>query len=229
MANIVITGAGRGIGLDLARKHAARGDRVFALVRDAGKSQALAALADGSNGAISVHKLDAADVKGIPAAAGAVPCDSVDILYNVAGVTGPIAGELENEIDWDAWDEAFDVMVKAPFAITKAFLPKLGNGAKVINFSSQLAASTWPYGGFYVYVATKAGLTALTRSLAIDLKDRGITLVSVHPGWVQTDMGGPDAEITPDESASGIVALGDRVGLADSGGFFKWNGEPHPL
>ncbi len=229
MANIVITGAGRGIGLDLVRKHAERGDRVFALVRDTAKSDALSALADGSNGAVSIHKLDAADIKGIPAAAAAVPCDSVDVLYNVAGVTGPMGGELENEIDWDAWDQAIDVMLKAPFAITKAFLPKLGEGAKVINFSSQLAASTWPYGGFYVYVATKAGLTALTRSLAIDLKDRGITLVSVHPGWVQTDMGGPDAEITPDESASGIVALGDKVGLEQSGGFFKWNGEPHPL
>ncbi len=229
MANIVITGAGRGIGLDLARKHAERGDRVFALVRDTGKSEALAALVDGSNGAVSVHKLDASDVKSIPAAAGAVPCDSVDVLYNVAGVTGPIDGELDNDIDWGAWDEAFDVMVKAPFAITKAFLPKMGDGSKVINFSSQLAASTWPYGGFYVYVATKAALTALTRSLAIDLKDRGITLISVHPGWVQTDMGGPDAEITPDESATGIVALGDKVTVEQSGGFFKWNGEPHPL
>ncbi|RVQ66550.1 SDR family oxidoreductase [Croceicoccus ponticola] len=229
MANVVITGAGRGIGLELARTHAERGDRVFALVRDTAKSADLSALADGSGGKVTVHKLDAADIASIPAAAEAVPCDSVDVLYNVAGVAGPISGELENPVDWGAWDQAIDVMLKAPFAITKAFLPKMGEGSKVVNFSSQLAASTWPYGGFYVYVATKAGLVALTRSLAIDLKDRGITLISLHPGWVKTDMGGPEADITTEESVAGITALTDRLTIADTGGFFKWNGEPHPL
>lgn len=229
MANVIITGAGRGIGLELARTHAERGDRVFALVRDTAKSEDLSALAEGSDGAVSVHMLDAADIAGIPAGADAVPCDSVDVLYNVAGVTGPISGELEGDTDWDAWDLAIDVMLKAPFAITKAFLPKMGEGSKVINFSSQLAASTWPYGGFYVYVATKAGLVALTRSMAIDLKERGISLISLHPGWVKTDMGGPDADITTEESVAGITALTDRLTVEDSGGFFKWNGEPHPL
>ncbi|WP_144095873.1 SDR family NAD(P)-dependent oxidoreductase [Croceicoccus sediminis] len=229
MANVIITGAGRGIGLELAKSHAGRGDRVFALVRDTAKSEDLTALAEGSGGSVSVHKLDAADVAGIPAAAEAVPCDSVDVLYNVAGNLGPISGELENPIDWDAWDGSIDVMLKAPFAITKAFLPKMSKGSRVINFSSQLAASTWPYGGFYVYIATKAGLVALTRAMAIDLKDRGITLISLHPGWVQTDMGGPDAEITTEESVAGITSLVDRLTVEDSGGFFKWNGEPHPL
>ena len=229
MANVIITGAGRGIGLELAKSHAGRGDRVCALVRDTAKSEDLTALAEGSGGAVSVHKLDAGDVAGIPAAAEAVPCDSVDVLYNVAGNLGPISGELENPIDWDAWDGSIDVMLKAPFAITKAFLPKMSEGSRVINFSSQLAASTWPYGGFYVYIATKAGLVALTRAMAIDLKDRGITLISLHPGWVQTDMGGPDAEITTEESVAGITSLVDRLTVEDSGGFFKWNGEPHPL
>jgi len=229
MANIVITGAGRGIGLELAKRYAENGDRVFALVRDTAKSADLSALADGSGGKVTIHQLDAADLSGIPAAAAAVPCDRIDVLYNVAGVTGPIAGELEGETDWEAWDLAIDVMLKAPFAITKAFLPKMGKGSRVVNFSSQLAASTWPYGGFYVYVATKAGLVALTRSMAIDLKDRGITLISLHPGWVKTDMGGPDADITTEESVAGITALADRLTIADSGGFFKWNGEPHPL
>jgi len=229
MANIVITGAGRGIGLGLAQTYAERGDRVYALVRDTAKSADLTALAEGSNGKVSVHKLDAADVASIPAAIEAIDCDSVDVLYNVAGNTGPDSGELENPIDWDAWDESIDVMLKAPFAITKGFLPKMGKGSRVVNFSSQLAASTWPFGGYYVYVAAKTGLLGLTRAMAIDLKDRGITLISLHPGWVQTDMGGPNAEITTDESVAGITALADRLTVEDSGGFFKWNGEPHPL
>jgi len=228
MANVFITGAGRGIGLDLARMHFERGDRVFALVRDPGKPDDLAALASGSDGAVSVHQMDVGNIAEVPSAAAAIDATSVDVLYNVAGIPGPTEPELDGEVDWDGWDEAFDVMIKGPFAVLRAFLPRMGEGAKVINFSSQLAASTWPYGGYYAYGAAKAGLNRLMRSVATDLKDRGIIVVSVHPGWVKTDMGGPDADITPEESASGVVSLADRVTIDDSGDFFKWNGEHHP-
>lgn len=227
MANIFITGAGRGIGLELARVHADAGDRVFALVRDTAKSDALAQLASGSGGRVSVHPMDAGDLAAIPAAAEATGNSTVDILYNVAGNTGPTNNELESEIDWDGWDSAFNVMVKGPLAVLKAFLPRMHEGTKVVNFSSQLAASTWPYGGHYAYSAAKAGLNRMMRSVAIDLKDSGIIVVTVHPGWVQTEMGGPDAEITPRESAAGIHALSQRLTIADSGDFFKWNGEHH--
>lgn len=227
MANIFITGAGRGIGLELARVHADAGDRVFALVRDTAKSDALAQLASGSGGRVSVHPMDAGDLAAIPAAAEATGNSTVDILYNVAGNTGPTNNELESEIDWDGWDSAFNVMVKGPLAVLKAFLPRMHEGTKVVNFSSQLAASTWPYGGLYAYSAAKAALNRMMRSVAIDLKDSGIIVVTVHPGWVQTEMGGPDAEITPRESASGIHALSQGLTIADSGDFFKWNGEHH--
>ena len=228
MANVYITGAGRGIGLSLAQKHAEAGDRVFALVRDPGKSDELSQLADGSGGKVTIHKMDAGDLASIPDAAAATGNDSVDVLYNVAGNTGPMNNELETEIDWDGWDSAFDVMVKGPLAVLKAFLPRMHEGSKVVNFSSQLAASTWPMGGYYAYSAAKAALNRLMRSVAIDLKDKGIIVVTLHPGWVQTDMGGPDAEITPEESASGIHALTQKLTIGDSGDFFKWNGEHHP-
>ncbi|GGD78945.1 SDR family oxidoreductase [Croceicoccus mobilis] len=228
MANVFITGAGRGIGFELARKHAAAGDRVFALVRDTTKSGDLTALADGSGGKVTIHRMDAGDLKAIPAAAAATGDDKVDILYNVAGNTGPLNNELETDIDWDGWDESFDLMVKGPLAVLKAFLPRMHEGSKVINFSSQLAASTWPYGGLYAYGAAKAALNRVMRSVAIDLKDKGIIVVTLHPGYVQTDMGGPNAEITPDESASGIHALSQSLTIEDSGDFFKWNGDRHP-
>ena len=118
-------------------------------------------------------------------------------------------------------------MVQGPLRVLQAFLPRLGAGSKVINFSSQLAASTWPYGGFYAYGAAKAGLNRMMRSVAIDLKDRGIVVGSIHPGWVQTDMGGPGAEITPQESAAGIIKLARGWPLEHTGDFYKWNGEPH--
>lgn len=228
MANVFITGAGRGIGLDLARKHAEAGDRVFALVRDTAKSSELTALADASDGMVTIHQMDAGDLPAIPAAAAATGDDSVDLLYNVAGNTGPLNNELETEIDWAGWDESFDLMVKGPLAVLKAFLPRMHKGSKVINFSSQLAASTWPYGGLYAYGAAKAALNRVMRSVAIDLKDKGIIVITLHPGYVQTDMGGPNADITPDESAAGIHALSQALTIEDSGDFFKWNGDRHP-
>jgi NAD(P)-dependent dehydrogenase (short-subunit alcohol dehydrogenase family) len=130
-------------------------------------------------------------------------------------------------MDWADFDAAIEIMLKGPLRVLQAFLPRLGAGSKVINISTQLAASTWPYGGFYPYVAAKAGLNRLMRSVAIDLKDRGVIIGLVHPGYVQTDMGGPDAEITPVESATGIRAVAAAWTLETSGDFLKWNGEAH--
>jgi NAD(P)-dependent dehydrogenase (short-subunit alcohol dehydrogenase family) len=226
MANIVIAGASRGIGLELAKQHAAAGDRVFAICRSPAKADALNALVAGSGGKVSVHAGDVADDASIRAAAVSTGSEPIDILYTVAGVTGTIEPELVSA-DWDVFDEAINIMVKGPLRVLQAFLPRLGEGSKVINFSSQLAASTWPYGGFYVYGAAKAGLNRMMRSVAIDLKDRGIIIGLIHPGYVQTDMGGPNAEITPQESASGIRKVTAEWTHDQSGDFKKWNGENH--
>lgn len=227
MANVAITGAGRGIALELARQHVAQGDTVFAFARNPGGVDALNALAAESSGLLTVHAMDVGDDASVRAAAAASGSAPIDILYNVAGVTGTIAPELDGA-DWEAFDEALNVMVKGPLRVLHAFLPRLHAGSKVINFSSQLAASTWPYGGFYAYVAAKAGLNRMMRSVAIDLKDRGIVVGLVHPGYVQTDMGGPDADITVAESATGVRKLAEQWTLEKSGEFYKWNGEPHP-
>ncbi|MEL0250571.1 MAG: SDR family NAD(P)-dependent oxidoreductase, partial [Novosphingobium sp.] len=96
-----------------------------------------------------------------------------------------------------------------------------------INISSQLGASTWPYGGFYAYAAAKAALNRLMRSVATDLEERGVIIGLVHPGWVQTDMGGAGADITPQESAEGIRSITAAWTLDRSGDFLKWNGETH--
>jgi NAD(P)-dependent dehydrogenase (short-subunit alcohol dehydrogenase family) len=226
MANIVIAGASRGIGLELAKQHAEAGDRVFAICRTPAKADALNALAAGSGGKVSVHAGDVADDASIRAGAASTGSDAIDIIYTVAGVVGTIEPELESA-DWAVFDEAINIMVKGPLRVLQAFLPRLREGSKVINFSSQIAASTWPYGGFYVYGAAKAGLNRMMRSVAIDLKDRGIIIGLIHPGYVQTDMGGPNAEITPQESASGIRKVTAEWTLEQSGDFKKWNGESH--
>ncbi|MBX9665622.1 SDR family NAD(P)-dependent oxidoreductase [Novosphingobium sp.] len=224
MATVAITGAARGIGLELAVQHVAAGDTVIALPRKA--SAALEELAASSGGKLSIHLCDVASDASVRAAAASSGSGPIDVLYNVAGVTGPMANELEGA-DWDAWNEAFAIMVQGPLRVLQAFLPRLGEGARVINITSQLGAMAWPMGGMYAYASAKAALNRLMRSVAIDLKPRGIVIGLIHPGWVQTDMGGPHAQITPEESATGIRKLGAEWTLDDTGAFLKWNGEVH--
>ncbi len=226
MANVAIVGASRGIGFELAKQHAAAGDRVFALCRTPEQADQLNALAASSGGKVSVHKADVADDASMRSGAAETGGAGIDLLYTVAGVTGTISPELETT-DWAVFDEAINIMVKGPLRTLQAFLPQLGAGSKVINFSSQLAASTWPYGGFYAYGAAKAGMNRLMRSVAIDLKDKGIIIALIHPGYVQTDMGGPNAEITPEESASSIRKVTADWTFEESGDFKKWTGETH--
>ena len=218
MTNVIVAGASRGIGAELVRQHLAAGDRVFAMMRNPG---------DAENGGADIVPLDVASDASAAAAAEAVGDVRIDILYLVAGISGKTEPMLEPG-DWDSFDEAIEIMVKGPLRMLRAMLPKLDEGSKVIAFSSQLAASTWPYGGYYPYVAAKAALNRLFRSVAIDLKDRGIVVGTIHPGWVQTDIGGPDADITPAESARAIRALAAGWTLDRSGDFLKWSGEPHP-
>jgi NAD(P)-dependent dehydrogenase (short-subunit alcohol dehydrogenase family) len=226
MANVAITGAGRGIGLELVKQYADAGDRVFALCRSPEKAEALNALAAASGGKVSVHKMDVSDDASVKAAAADTGDGAIDILLNVAGVVGGEKQGLEDQA-WDDWQDAFNVMIIGPLRVMQAFLPRFGDRAKVINITSQLAASTWPYGGYYAYGAAKAGLNRMMRSVALDVRDRGIVIGLVHPGWVQTDMGGAAAEITPEESASGIRTLTAEWTLDQSGDFKKWNGETH--
>jgi NAD(P)-dependent dehydrogenase (short-subunit alcohol dehydrogenase family) len=226
MANVAITGAGRGIGLELVKQYAENGDRVFALCRSPGNATDLNALASASGGKVTVHAMDVGEDASVNAAAASTGDDPIDILLNVAGVVGGEKQGLDDQA-WGDWQDAFNVMIIGPLRVMQAFLPRLGSGAKVINITSQLAASTWPYGGYYAYGAAKAGLNRMMRSVALDVTDRGVVIGLVHPGWVQTDMGGAAAEITTQESASGIRKVTAEWTLDQSGNFKKWNGETH--
>jgi NAD(P)-dependent dehydrogenase (short-subunit alcohol dehydrogenase family) len=227
MANVAISGAARGIGLELVKQYADAGDRVFALCRNPHSAAKLKAIAAGSGGKVSVHQMDVADDASVRQAAAEIGDVPIDILLNVAGVIGPAGNDLESS-DWPGWIEAFNVMTMGPLCVLQGFLPRMHEGSKVINVTSQLGASTWPYGGYYAYAAAKAGLNRLMRSVSIDLKERGIIVGLVHPGWVQTDMGGAEADITPQESAGGIRKVSNEWTLDRSGDFLKWNGETHP-
>jgi NAD(P)-dependent dehydrogenase (short-subunit alcohol dehydrogenase family) len=229
MTTIAITGAARGIAFELVKAYAADGARIFAFCRSLDSAEALRTFAGGSGGRVTVHAMDVANDESVRTGAAVIGDATIDILFNVAGVLGSVAPELEaGSSDWGQWKDVLNVMTLGPLRVLQAFLPHMTAGSKVITITSQLAASTWPYGGLYPYVTAKAGLNRLMRSVAIDLKDRGIVVGILHPGYVRTDMGGPTADIAPEESAAGIRKVTAGWTIERSGDFLKWNGDVHP-
>ncbi len=228
MAKVLIVGATRGIGLELAKQYADAGDEVIACARDQGAAEQLTALADGSDN-ISIEALDIADPASIDAAAASIGDGAIDTLIIVAGAVGGAHQSLD-DVDLAEWHKTLDINTIGPTLVARAFKANLaasGNGNLMI-LTSQLAASTWPMGGMLIYSTTKAAVSKVGQILALDWKDDPITVSLMHPGWVQTDMGGPQAEITAEESASGIRQVIAGLSKEDSGSFYKWNGEIHP-
>jgi NAD(P)-dependent dehydrogenase (short-subunit alcohol dehydrogenase family) len=228
MATVLITGASRGIGLELTRQYAENGDTVFALCRNPHSADALNELARQSGGRVNVAAMDVSDEASIKAAAGILGAQPINILINNAGIRGGEDQSLE-DVNTADWIEALKVMTIGPFRVVQAFLENLKRAKKpkIMTITSQMGASTWPMGGSYNYGSAKAAVNRVMMALAIDLKSQVIVNL-IHPGWVQTDMGGRNADITPQVSAAGICKVIASVTEADSGKFLKWNGENHP-
>ena len=225
MATVLVTGASRGIGSELVKQYSADGAEVIACVRDPAAAPGL----DGVNGNVRVVQMDTGSPESIAAAVGEVGDQALDVVINNAGYVGGAKQGID-DVDLDEWHRTLDINTIGPLLIARAFKANLaasGDG-KLMNVTSQLAASTWPFGGMLVYSSTKAALSKVAQILALDWKEDPITVALVHPGWVRTDMGGPNAEISAEESASGIRALITGMTKADSGKFYKWNGEIHP-
>jgi NAD(P)-dependent dehydrogenase (short-subunit alcohol dehydrogenase family) len=228
MSTVLIAGASRGVGLELTKQYAENGDDVIACVRDANAAELLDELASGADN-ITVQQMDVADPASIEAAAAAIGDRPIDTLIISAGTVGGGRQTLD-DLDLDEWHRTLDINTIGPTLVAKAFKPNLvasGNGNLMI-MSSQLAASTWPMGGMFIYSTTKAAVGKVGQILALDWAADPVTVTVLHPGWVQTDMGGPSADITAEESASGVRSLIAGLSKEDSGKFFKWNGEIHP-
>lgn len=227
MPNILITGANRGIGLELVRQYAGDSDTVFAFCRTPRTADTLNTLAKESRGRVTVHAMDVGDEHSIRAAAEAMGDGSIDVLINNAGIRGGKTQSLD-DIDTADWLEAFKVMAIGPFRVVQAFLGNLKKAVdpKVMTVTSQLGASTWSMGGSYAYASAKAAVNRVMITMALDLKGR-VTVALVHPGWVRTDMGGSNADLSVEESAAGIRKVIAALTPADSGKFYKWNGDIH--
>lgn len=227
---VLITGASRGIGLALAKELAGHGWRVWAGARDPAAAHALQAAVRGfPAGVLEVVGLDVRSDASVKAAFELVSakCRALDVLVNNAGVFPEEGSEPLEALRLECFEEAFAVNVVGVARVTRVFLPLLGRAARprVINISSLAGSvSSKEDSQYYCYSASKAALNMLTRSMAAELRPRGITVVAVTPGWVKTDMGGPRAPLSVEEAARSLAATLGRVSEADAGRFLDRDG-----
>jgi len=237
MRRILITGAGRGIGLELARQYAARGDQVLAGCRDIERAPDLRALVDQHRDHVNVLPLEVADSASLTAAVRQAhrEVDALDILINNAAINpgdatvkGPDGHEL---LDDTRTLEVFAINVVAPVRVAQAFTTLLAAGTtpRVVNISSGAGSLTYKTeSDDYSYAASKAALNMMTRTYALTVRDQGITAVMIDPGWVKTDMGGAGAILEPEESARGLLTIIDGLTPDDAGRFLRYDGAEVP-
>ncbi len=226
MPTVLITGANRGLGLEFARQYAADGWRVHATRRDPAGAEALNATASEAAGAVTVHPLDVTDDGHIAALARALGGEAIDVLVNNAGVFGGRHREF-GAIDYDRWEHALRVNTLGPMRMAEAFVEHVARSERkvIASISSQLGSiADNTSGGAYIYRSTKAALNAVVKSLSVDLAERGITVVALHPGWVATDMGGANAPLNPPDSVRGMRAVIEGLTPVDNGKFLSHDG-----
>jgi NAD(P)-dependent dehydrogenase (short-subunit alcohol dehydrogenase family) len=230
MPSVLITGANRGIGLELARQYAADGWRVFAAARNLTQADELKKLGKSHTDQVKILTVDVADAATLKNAASQVGDAPIDVLINCAGVYGGAQQRL-GSMDYEAWLKVLDVNTLGPARVTETFLENVANSQRklIVSITSgmgSLADNT--SGGYIAYRTSKAALNMLTRSLAIDLASRGVTSIVINPGWVKTRMGGPQAKLTPAESVQAMRKVFADVGPAQSGKFFNYDGREYP-
>ncbi|MFU8797310.1 MAG: SDR family oxidoreductase [Gammaproteobacteria bacterium] len=227
MNTILITGANRGIGLELSRQYYQDGWHVIACIRNVEKKSELDKLTNHpSQGRLSIYALDVTHPKEIHTLAKQLENQPIDILFNNAGIWGASNQALETT-EPAAWLNTFKVNVIAPLLMVRSFVQQVEKSSlKIIaNMSSIMGSiSLNTSSGEYIYRSSKAALNAVTKNLSIDLKDQGIIAVALHPGWVQTDMGGELASITPETSVKGLHKVLSSLSLEDTGTFISYDG-----
>ncbi|WP_240125491.1 SDR family oxidoreductase [Thermomonas alba] len=228
---VLVTGANRGLGLELTRQLLAQGAHVVATCRHPGKATALNALGGAHPGRVHVLPLDVGSessraelVRELPLVLGEA---RLDLLLNNAGVLH--SGERFGQVTQAALEESLRVNAIGPFLLTQALAAFLRDGATVANLSSQLGSiARVTRFGTPSYCAGKAAQNMLGAQLAQALAPRGIVVLQLHPGWVQTDMGGAQAPLRVQESAAGLLRVIERATPAQSGTFLDWQGQTLP-
>jgi len=233
MATVLITGANRGLGLGLARCYLEDGWDVIALARQA--SAELKGLASAS---LDIRECRLTDDQELAAVADSLAEQTIDVLINNAGrmakESTPTSGESVQgfgHFNRALWHEVFDINLFTPMRLAELLDGQLGQAEKgrIVTLSSTLGSMALnDSGGLYAYRASKAAVNAIMKSMSIDLAKRGIIAIAMHPGWVQTDMGGAKATLDIETSVRGMKKVIDGLRPADSGRFLSWDGSELP-
>ena len=229
MKTIFITGANRGIGFELAKQYFKEGFRVLACTRDLNKANTLREFEKEDKDRMVILPLDVTDKNSIDQLNKLLSDERIDILVNNAGIN---TGEREfAEVDPATWLKVFSVNTIAPALIARSFYKQVkSSDLKIIaNVSSSMGSITLnASGGYFVYRSSKVALNSVTKSLSIAYKEDGITVISLDPGWVKTDMGGANAMLTPEQSVNGIRKVLASINISDTGTFICQDGRRLP-
>ncbi len=224
MTTILITGAARGIGHALCADALRRGWTVIGSVRDAPAAKALETELGGKFRALV---FDVTDADAVANAARELD-HPIDILINNAGIIGP-ERQSALDMDFDGLRQTLEVNTLAPLRVSQAFLPHLKRSAKprILTISSNMGSLPYASSDHLAYRISKAAVNKACQGLATDLKPMGIAVAVLHPGWVRTDMGGRGADIEADVSAKGILDIAEKLDLAGTGKFLRYDGSPN--
>ena len=225
MPTVLITGAGRGLGLEFARQYAADGWAVIATLRDTKQGAALAKLGN----PVEIHQLDVTDLKATVRLASELKGRAIDVLICNAGIIG-MRGAPKSEADYHTWEQVLRVNTLAPHALAQAFADHVAASERklMVMITSQMGSLTRTLGGSTVYRSSKAALNMVARNLSLEFAPRDIIVTMFHPGWVRTDMGGTGAALAPEESVTSMRAVIGKLSAADSGKYINYDGSPIP-
>lgn len=227
MNTLLVTGANRGIGLEFCKQYAAAGWRVMACCRDPGKAEALRQLTARHPDHTQLHALDVTNHVQIERLAQTLSTESIDLLLNNAGIY-PAADRFGfGHTDYAEWMAAFNINTMAPLKMAEAFVEHIARSQLklIVTITSQMGSvEDNGSGGSYLYRSSKAAANMVVKSLAVDLKGKGITAVAFHPGWVKTDMGGPNAMIEVEQSVADMRKFIAGLTLTDTGKFIGNDG-----
>jgi NAD(P)-dependent dehydrogenase (short-subunit alcohol dehydrogenase family) len=225
MSTVLITGAARGLGLDFTRQYAAKGWKVLACARKPDGRKGL-------KGDIHHHKLEVTDYKAVKALAKQLGGEAIDVLICNAGVGGDRdqRGQVLGEFDADEMRRVFEINTLAPLMMAEAFVEHVARSQqkKLVAITSILGSLANNNGGRYAYRASKTALNMEWSCLAKELAGRGMICVALHPGWVQTDMGGPTATLTIAQSVPSMVKVIEGLRPSDNGRYMSYDGNELP-
>ncbi|WP_346836947.1 SDR family oxidoreductase [Microbulbifer sp. SAOS-129_SWC] len=226
---VLITGCNRGLGLEMTRQFADDGWQVLACCRNVPGASELRALEEKFRH-VRLFELDVTDYDEMSALAKSLWDQPIDILLNNAGSYGP-KGVAFGQVDLDEWRRVLECNTIAPYKLAETFYRNVADSQrKVMAIISSKVGSIADNssGGGYIYRTSKTAVNQVVKSLSVDLHDRGVSVLALHPGWVKTDMGGPNALISVEDSVAGLKKLLLDTDLAHSGRFYNYDGSEIP-